>query len=93
MSTPAIWLFVALGVLLVAMVVVVALSVRSLARKAGTLSTELNDLSGQLDTVVGSLSTPSPDTPVHGDGGVESRTTYSGYHRRDVTRQEEVDHG
>ncbi|PSL02213.1 hypothetical protein CLV30_111168 [Haloactinopolyspora alba] len=93
MSTLAVWLLVALAALFVVMVVVVVLALRSLARKSSGLSREMDGLLADLDTAVRSVTARSPDEAEHHDGRVESQRTYSGYHRRDAPRQEEVDHG
>lgn len=93
MSTPAIWLFVVLGLVFVVMIVVVVRAGRVVSRKARTLSTEMDGLLEELDTAVGSIASGSACPPGQRGDETESSTAYSGYHRRDAPRQEEVDHG
>lgn len=93
MSTLAVWLFAALGFLFVVTIVVIIAAGLAVVRKAKALAGEMNDLLGELDTAVGSVSSGSPDVPARRAGGTDPPTTYSGYHGRESTRQEEVDHG
>jgi hypothetical protein len=58
MSTLAAWLFIALGVLLLAMIVVVVIAGVGTLRKGNVLRREVRGLSSGLGQVVGSVRPP-----------------------------------
>ncbi|WP_026876160.1 hypothetical protein [Jiangella gansuensis] len=93
MSTLAAWLFVLLGVALLGAIAWVVRAVVVLVRKLGRLNDEFQELHGDLDSAIGSRVEYDPNARPEGHLGHAERIVPNGYHRRDVPRQEEVDHG
>lgn len=69
MSTLAIWLFIAVGLLLIGALLMVLAAMRSTLRKGGKLIHELDGLSQDMDTVMRPVDDSSRH-PGHGDQGV-----------------------